>query len=1200
MSESKVTKQEYDETRAYHLLRKFTDDVGFTRKMNIQSYNRFLQQGICEIIAEESSIEVPVGTDQQYRVKFENEHLSSPRTVEDDRTTPQLTPHGARLRRASYNGKLSVDVVTVKLKKVGDAWVPTEQKRHEKVQIAEIPIMVGCCKCTLNQWRHMSPAEKLKYGECPQDAGGYFIIRGIERVVVPQERANYNTTLVFPQRKDKRSTHCAEIRSMSPTTGHSVLIKAMIGKSGRTGWNPININFSLPYINAEIPVGVVFTALGYDIDEIRALVTPPHERDDKYATRLQKCVDTIIAENVLPNGEECNKDSALEYMSNYAIHQLDNKPETKRAYVVQILENEILPHMGVISHNLERGVFLASIVRKLLETFVEKRPPDDRDNIANKRVETPGMLVGTLFRALFKRLVRSCAAQVQKRPDIIAAVQRFSASITVGLQSCFATGKWSVQKTAWQRQGVCQPRQVTTFGASLSHMRRIVIPLGKEGKNTAIRQIHGSQSGYVCWFETPEGHSSGIVKNFALLAGATTEESSGVVRSILEKTKLLLNIPQMKALRSEGELRLVMKYTKTYLNGSLVGVSPEPKKLCRGLRKIRRRGRISKQTSISYNEVDDEIFIYTDGGRLTRPLISLVDAKGAPKSQSKLHAREGEYIPFIDENLSWQELVAQGIIEHMCPSELENFAVATDPGVLQDAQKYRDPNSFGDRYMNMEYHFMEIHSSAMMGVCASIIPYPDHSQSPRNCYQSSMGKQALGIPMETHSIRADNEVHILMTREKPLVTTYPGQLLGFDDLPSGQNVMVAIATYGGHNQEDSIIINQGAVDRGLFRVVTYKTTTHQVKKGTNGHLMVIGVPPLDIRTRMKWYGSLEHDQTSPMYGVIKVGSTVNGEETALIGRFATFTSKDGQQKQKDSSIFSKSPHTGVVDKVILTSTPDGLPIYHIKVRYIRIPEVGDKFASREAQKGTCGRIMATADMPFTDDGMVPDIIVNPHCIPSRMTVNQLIESIASIGALRRCKRVDATSFTSNSTNVVEKLRKGLADFGLNPNGLVRMTNGMTGEPLKVPIFFGPVYYQRLKHMVSDKIHARAWGALQTMTRQPLEGRSRQGGLRFGEMERDCMISHGCSAFLHRRLLHCSDYFETEVCMKCYQWCNPNYCEHCKSDNVQRIMLPYAGKLLFNLLRGLGLKTQCVPWKLTDFKDKQKTSTSPGIEIIGSD
>jgi len=1106
----------------------------------IHSYNHLISTLLDEVVAEESTITVKINETTEYIVTFSRVQVGFPKTLEDNRELKTLTPNQARIRNITYASPISVDVTT-KFRKNDQV---TEITNHPSVKIGELPMMVGSCKCTLSKLAYMTKEEKIAVGECMYETGGFFIIKGQnganEKVLIPQERPLYNHIGVYKQKPSSKHSYVGEVRSISPTTGHSVLVKAFIGK------NEKNINFSLPYINAEIPVGIVFIGLGFSLGEISELVRSPHPEANKY-------ISTIMSECTITD-----KNEALDYMSNYAIHVLDKDKNRQRSYVIQILENEVFPHMGVISQQLERGMFLGSIVRKLLETSSKVRDEDDRDNIAFKRFETAGMLVAGLFRSLFKRLVRSCTNVIDKRPDIIAAITRFSPSVTIGLSQCFSTGKWGVQKNSWTRQGVTQVLSRLTHGATLSHLRRIVIPVGKEGKNTQIRQLHGSQIFYICLYETPEGHSSGIVKNLSLLSTMTNGIPPAIVLTFLEKIKQVRNIVYIAELRESGKMRELMSLTKIFLNRVLAGVTKEPQKVCKILRKLRNRNIISREVSIAFDDFDDEINIFTDGGRLSRPLI--------PVKKNK--------VKDIDTSKTWDELVKDGSIIYLCPGELENYVVAMDEKTLVKAENIK--KEYPGRYDNFVYNFIEISPAAMMGVCASVVPFPDHSQSPRNCYQSAMGKQALGIYSTTNNLRVDTEVHMLMYPQKPLITTKTASLLGFDDLPSGQNARVAILTCMGFNQEDSLIVNEGYIQRGGHRVVTYKTTTHVVKKNGTGLRMDIGLPPPETRKRMVWYGSLETNPESDMYGVIKVGSTVNGQKTVLIGRYASFTTKDGQNKTKDASILAKCPHQGTVDRVWICKSPDGLPLIHIKIRYVRIPEVGDKFASREAQKGTCGFIMKQEDMPFTDSGETPDIIINPHCIPSRMTVNQLIESLASLLAVKEGRRMDATPFTDNSTGIVPVIQEALKSYGLNPKGETTMTNGMTGERLRAKIFFGSVYYQRLKHMVSDKLHARARGELQTLTRQPLEGRSRDGGLRFGEMERDCMISQGTAYFLHERLLAMSDYFEVHVCQKCKQWCNPGYCTFCECDTVSKIMIPYAGKLLFNELRALLLRTNIVP------------------------
>ena len=1108
-----ISQMIYSEQTARALIENHATNIGFVDHQ-LSSFSHLINQGLQRIIQEESEISVEVDNKpgMAYTVKFGALHVERPDVIEEDRRVRSITPAEARLREHTYDGALAIDINTT-LTLNG---VVTETKNMPKVVIGRMPIMTQSCKCNLYG---LSPDELVTMGECKEDTGGYFIIKGKERVLIPQERAAYNHIGVYAQKAQSKYAFMAEVRSMSATTGHSVLIQTKIGKNGR------GIVFSLPYIQQEIPVGVVFVALGFSLEDTLTLIAPRH-------ASVKKLIRVIRNECKLTEQFE-----ALQFIGKHAMHVIS--ADKQIPYAVQILENEILPHMGVISHHLERGLFLATLVRKLLETCAKDdndefiRPQDDRDNIANKRFEVAGILIGSLFRSLFKRLIRSVTPLVQKRPDVSIALSRFN-TITQGFRSCFGTGKWGVQKNSYIRQGVSQVLSRLTHGATLSHLRRMVIPVGKEGKNTAIRQLHGSQIFYICLYETPEGHSSGIVKNFSLTCCVTNGISSSLVKYVLEKSSLLQGVEEISEVYEAGDLEDIVLATRVFVNGGVMGVTKKPHELCAFLRHERDNDFLPrKEISISYDDIDDEIHIATDEGRLIRPLIPVYDQK----------------LPEIDPEIPWHELVNSQVIKYRDPAELEDCVVAMTPQRLE--QKYK-------------YDFCEIHPSMMMGVCASIIPYPDHSQSPRNCYQAAMGKQALGVYSTTNSIRADTESHMLNNPQIPLVTTHCATLLGFDKLPSGQNVLVAIGAYTGFNQEDSVIMNQAFIQRGGFRVTTFKTTTHVEKKRGTSYLERICIPPLDIQKKSGWYGSLGAD------GIIEVGSKVKKGDI-LIGRVLVYSSKNGKNTEKDSSIVVKCNHNGVVDKVIVGTTPEGFKFYKVKIRYVRIPEVGDKFASRAAQKGTMGRAMAHEDMPFTDTGLVPDIIINPHCIPSRMTINQLIEALATYLAVETGNRIDATAFTSESTDIVGKIRSALQQLGLNPDGTHRMSNGFTGEVLDAEIYMGLTYYQRLKHMVSDKMHARSRGECQALTRQPLEGRSRDGGLRFGEMERDCVLSHGTASFLHERLLHQSDYFEVDVCAQCHQISNESYCENCKSDNIVKIMTPYAWKLLLHELMAMGLK-----------------------------
>jgi len=453
----------------------------------------------------------------------------------------------------------------------------------------------------------------------------------------------------------------------------------------------------------------------------------------------------------------------------------------------------------------------------------------------------------------------------------------------------------------------------------------------------------------------------------------------------------------------------------------------------------------------------------------------------------------------------WDKLVRKGFIEYIDCAEIENYVIAMD-----------------QKHLNLwKNDYMEIHPSMMLGVMGSIIPFSDHSPSPRNCYQCSMGKQALGIFATSYKIRTDTIAHILNYPQRPIVSTRPSEFMGFNDMPSGINAIVAIMSYTGFNQEDSVILNQSAIDRGLFTVTSYRTLSDSEKKGGTYCFETIKVPPpssVGIKQDAPGYFRRKNGNYSLLdkNGVIRVrsegekGQSIHVKKgDVIIGKVMTKSSKSGDETYYDCSVIIKNGEEGIIDRVIQTITPQGYKMVKVIIRLERIPEVGDKFASRAAQKGTCGATYRQEDMPFNSEGICPDIIINPHCIPSRMTVNQLLETVLGKACVIKGEYGDSTPFTSSSTNgAADRICNLLAKAGMENaskgckayerTGWETLYNGMTGEPVKAKVFMGPTYYQRLKHMVSDKMHARANGHVTTLTRQPLEGRSRDGGLRFGE------------------------------------------------------------------------------------------------------
>lgn len=1092
--------------RIWNIIEDYSKKVGFLTHQ-IQSFNDFILYGIQRILEEEPNVVVSQKENHEYRIKFGNCYIPNPTITEDDRTIKIIYPSEARSRDLTYESPVYVDI-TESFYENGEI---VEEKTRNRVAIAKIPIMIDCCKCNIN---NMTTEQKVQQGECENDNGGYFILRGKERVLIGQIRANYNNIFVIKQKSGKYS-HIAEIRSMSEETGHSVLIQCMVGHENKSTY------FSLPYIQQHIKVGIVFKALGYNTEEeITNLLGLQGDIFKRY-------INSIIRDSYFIKTQK----EALEYIGQYSIHLVPK--EKKHSYVWQILETEIFPHMGVTATVKEKALYLGHMIYKLLYTEVNFRNEDDRDNYSNKRVEVTGVLFYDLFRTLFKRYIKNIQLQLvkrQQRPDAISIINRNS-SITNGFRNSMGTGNWGVSKNnSYVRAGVSQVLSRLTYAAFISHLRRLVIPIGKEGKNSKIRQIHSSQFGMICPAETPEGATAGIVLNLALMTRVTSRTPTIVIKEILEKMSIITPLHNIENFYNT---------TKVLLNGILYGKTNQPDELVEKLKQLRVLKLISTDISISYDDNEEEIKIYCDEGRLIRPLFKLVDGNLRNNDSS-----------------NWETLVDNGVIEYLDSTEIECQVIAM-------SQQYLDRGT---------YTYCEIHPCTILGVCASDIPFPANNQSPRNCYQSSMRKQAVGVFALSHKLRTDTIVHVLDYPQKAIVNTKFAKIMKFDTMPAGINCVVAVACYGGWNQEDSIMLNRSSIDRGLFRSTSYRTISDEErKKGTYSN-EIIELPPLHIRKKGLNYNNLDQD------GIVEVGVAVLKGDV-IIGKCLYKSSKNGEEEKIDCSGYIKSGEEGIVDRVIISTTPNGYKLVKIVIRNSKIPEIGDKFASRSAQKGTCGMIFNQEDMPFSCSGITPDIIINPHCLPSRMTINQLMETVLGKACVMEGTFGDSTPFDGNNDdgNLVYSFCDRLKSVGFEQHGWEELYNGMSGEPLKAKIFMGPTYYQRLKHMVSEKQHSRSSGSVTILTRQPLEGRSREGGLRFGEMERDCMIAHGTSAFLKERLFEMSDPYQVIVCNKCGIIVpSSSYCKGCDEDNVSKVNLPYASKLLIQELQSMSIKIAIKP------------------------
>ncbi|KAI5117075.1 hypothetical protein M0805_007952 [Coniferiporia weirii] len=1222
---------EFTQEDCWNVISAFFDEKGLVRQQ-LDSFDEFVQNTMQELVDENADLildqqDQHTGSDKdatrRYEINFGQILLSKPTFSEADGSTQAIFPQDCRLRNLTYAAPLYIEMKKRVLIGQEDPdsmtgemqWVQEsvgDPNEKYKATIGRVPIMLRSFFCILAGF---TEDQLYSVNECPYDSGGYFIINGSEKVLIAQERMATNHVYVFAKAQPSPINFLAEIRSAVEKGGKTISqfqVKMYHRGQERASGNVMKA--TIPYIKVDIPIWVVFRALGVisDRDILEHICFDMN--DSQMLEMLKPCIDDGFVIQ--------DREIALDFIGNRGTATGLNR-ERRLRYAQEILQKEMLPHVSMSEGSeSKKAYFFGYMIHRLLLAALERRELDDRDHFGKKRLDLAGPLLAGLFRMLFRKLTKDVYRYLQKCVEshkefnINLAVK--TQTITNGLKYSLATGNWGDQKKSMStKAGVSQVLNRYTYASTLSHLRRCNTPLGREGKIAKPRQLHNTHWGMVCPAETPEGQACGLVKNLALMATISVGSYSAPVIEFLEEW----------GLESLEENAQSTNLTKVFVNGVWLGVHRDPFNLVRTIRTLRRREDISSEVSVVRDIREKELRIYTDAGRVCRPLFIVEDHKLklkrqhlkwlhqkwrledrpiiAPEDREEGELSEGETVvddagdessrdpiePGMKKKkkpYKWRSLVKDGVIEYLDAEEEETVMICMTPDDLVESRLMRqglDPRADGDfdpaarlKSVPMAHTWThcEIHPSMILGICASIIPFPDHNQSPRNTYQSAMGKQAMGIYLTNFLVRQDTMANILYYPQKPLATTRSMEYLKFRELPAGQNAIVAILCYSGYNQEDSVIMNQSSIDRGLFRSLYYRTYSDQEKR--SGAIMIdeFEKPTRETTLRMKHgtYDKLDDD------GLIAPGTNVRGEDI-IIGKTAPIppdSEELGQRTRghtrRDISTPLKSTEQGIVDQVVVTTNGEGIKFVKIRVRSTRIPQIGDKFASRHGQKGTIGITYRQEDMPFTTEGVTPDIVINPHAIPSRMTIGHLVECLLSKLATIVGNEGDATPFTDLTVDSVSRL---LHERGYQSRGLEVMYHGHTGRKLQAQVYLGPTYYQRLKHMVDDKIHSRARGPVQILTRQPVEGRSRDGGLRFGEMERDCMISHGIAAFLKERLFDASDAYRLHVCDICGLTAIANLkkqsfeCRACKNKTaVSQLYIPYAAKLLFQELQAMNI------------------------------
>ena len=1131
----------------------------------LESYNNFINVQLQKTIEMFNPVTIHSEHDRDeetnlYKLEiiitFDNFQIYRPQIHENNGATKIMYPQEARLRNFTYASAMTLDLNIKFINRYGDKLQSKEilYKKIPRIHIGKLPIMLKSCICVLKQNSHL---EHRITGECKHDPGGYFIINGSEKTVIGQERSAENRIMCFNLKKNTNKwSWLAEIKSIPDFKCISPKQINMTIMSRNNGFgHPIYVQ--IPRIKKPIPLFILFRTLGITSDKDICDIILLKTNDEKIKTMLYKLKASIIDSNKYLDYESC-----LNHIMSHAMYtplNVDKETGIKRktAFTKSVLEKDLFPHCKT---DKEKIYFLGYMTNKLLRTSLGWRKPDDRDSYINKRIDLTGVLLNNLFRNYFNKLVKDMQKQIireinngswRSKDDVLNIINQTniykimkSTTIENGIKRALATGDFGIKSANSNKVGVAQVLNRLTYISSLSHLRRINTPMDKSGKLIPPRKLHNTQWGYICPAETPEGASVGVVKNLSYLTHITVKTDSQILYDII--------LPKIKLMEDCNNEELY-ENVKIFINGNWVGICDEPYKLYLYLKDKKFKGIFNIYTSIVFDYTNKEIKICNDAGRITRPVFKI--------KNNELLLSEELLKDIENDDLEWDDLMVnhkynESVIEYIDPEEQNQSLIS-----MNFSELIKKSNKI------YKYTHCEIHPSTIFGILASCIPFPEHNQSPRNTYQCAQGKQALGMYVSNFDSRMDKTAYVQTYTMRPLVDTRIMNYINLHKIPSGSIVCVAIMTFSGFNQEDSIIFNKDSLDRGLFSATIYHTEKDEDKKIYGDE--EIRCKPNIVKTKgMKFanYGKLNSN------GVIPEDTLLENRDI-IMGKIVPIKENKNDQtkiiKYTDESRIYRTTEETYVDKNYINRNGDGYTFCKVRTRNYRVPIIGDKFSSRHGQKGTIGLILPAEDMPFTAEGMRPDIIINPHCIPSRMTIAQLKETLLGKVLLDLGLFGDGTSFTGLN---VETICKEAEKLGYEKNGNEIFYNGMTGEQIESTVFFGPVFYQRLKHMVSDKEHCRSIGPKVVLTRQPAEGRARDGGLRFGEMERDCMVSHGASMFTKDRIYDSSDKYEVYCCGQCGMFAKFNdemkihHCNTCGNTvDFKRLKLPYACKLLFQEL-----------------------------------
>jgi DNA-directed RNA polymerase beta subunit len=1272
---------------------------------------------------------------------LEGTELSISRPIIYENGCPKIiTPYDARMRNLTYETHLFAEVfvrITSKDSDNGDRR-NEETVVFKNVAIGSIPIMLHSDICIL---KNQGSSILRKLGECPYDTGGYFIIDGKEKVIIAQEKIVTNKLFVSAIKDDKDFSHKGIIRCVAdkgnllPTNVQFYFVRNPIIVEGNDDVERVGgkyttskgaIYVSIPSFKEKIPLFILFRAIGVQSDkEICKMIFGSGSSGDGYTSAEKEYFDNLIRPSIIDSKYIKNKKDNYIYTQQEAIAYLKYRVQYGTTeHVKMVLSKDFFPNIDSFENKKK---YLGYLTLQFIKSAKGLLPLSDRDSYIYKRVDISGFMLAELFQEAYIKLRDSVRNKIDseylygpwknrkkdfqhfintnniyKMVDHLIITQTFAKSLK---------GQWGLINNSDPELGKVQDLSRISFVGSLSHTRRVNMPIDRSIKVTEPHKLHSQQWGIMCPYETPDGASIGYLKNLALLAKITAGVNVDNIKKCLED----IGVIPLIANNGYGNKNI----TNVFVNGTLFGITGDPLFVTRLLKAYRRNGLINILISISFNITANELRIFTEAGRPCRPLLILKYNRDNKKNEATVFKKaqdnwfdmlNGDLYPldnkeknddyyYIDKYINplkgaGKRKIGGGsmfgdanileLYETIFPDNKgtggssDSVDIVEDDGVLalgsaeynrgnttmknqlltnindvrfeggrgsgsgsegstdsegsdsdsdddikRDVKRVSDVGDYyrkkymdiltklentsaGIEYLDNEetdtcliamnsdeigpYHtHMEIHPSTILSIVSGNIPMSNHNSSARNVFHAAQSKQAIGMYATNFNKRFDTMSYILHYPQRPIINTRIAQFTSSDYMANGFNTIVAIMTYSGFNQEDSIMINKATIDRGLNSLSYYKSITATSKIISQNEKVIFGNPILMRDKGVKIAGiknkNYEHLDAD---GFIKEGTYVpEGQEVIIVGMLnvrevmkeyknGVFTDVKKEMIYTDISLSTDNSLFGKVDKVYKSDKIAGNDSTICKVRFLKIkkPEFGDKHCSRHGQKGVIGMVIPEENMPYTKDGIRPDIIINPHAIPSRMTIGHLVECIFAKLCCIEGVLGDASVFIPIEQ---ETIYSGLKENNFNKYGNEILYNGYTGQQIDTEIFIGPTYYFRLKHMVAEKINSRGVGKVMGLTRQPTEGRRKGGGLRIGEMERDTVLSHGISNFIKESMMERSDKFSWCICKRCGTLVsfnikeNINMCRNCNNDDVAVIQTPYAFKLFIQELETMGIQ-----------------------------